>query len=152
VDATVEQPHLVAAHAEAAVAAQATLPAGFQESIAIDGLAFPTAFRFSPDGRVFVAQQSGVIKVFDSLSDTAPMVFADLGNEVDHYWDRGLLGLALDPNFPTTPYVFALYTYDAGPGQTPRCGTMHAPTRRGQSLTGVSSPPVSRALRPLATR
>jgi hypothetical protein len=63
-DATVEQPHLLAARPEAAVAAQATLPAGFQESIAIDGLAFPTAVRFSPDGRVFVAQQSGVIKVF----------------------------------------------------------------------------------------
>ena len=36
--------------------------------------------------------------------------------EVDDYWDRGLLGLALDPNFPTTPYVYLLYTYDAPPG------------------------------------
>ena len=30
-----------------------------------------------------------------------------------NYWDRGLLGMALDPNFPTKPYVYVLYTYDA---------------------------------------
>ena len=33
-------------------------------------------------------------------------------------WDRGLLGIALDPQFPTRPYVYVLYTYDAPPGKT----------------------------------
>src|SRR6185436_188719 len=100
------------------------------------GLAFPTAVRFSPDGRVFVALQSGVIKVFDSLSDTTPTVFADLSNEVDHYWDRGLLGLALDPNFPTTPIVYALYTYDAGPGQNPPVWNDACPNPPGPTTDG----------------
>ena len=41
-----------------------------------------------------------------------------------NFWDRGLLGLALDPNFPTDPYVYVLYTYDAAIGGTaPRWGT-----------------------------
>jgi glucose/arabinose dehydrogenase len=133
---TPAQQHMLASRAQAATAADVTLPAGFQESIAFDGLAFPTAFRFSPDGRVFVAQQSGVIKVFDSLSDTTPTVFADLGNEVDHYWDRGLLGLALDPNFPTTPYVYALYTYDAGPGQNPPVWNDACPKPPGPTTDG----------------
>ena len=135
-DATPAQQRMLASRAQTATAADVTLPAGFQESIAFDGLAFPTAVRFSPDGRVFVAQQSGVIKVFDSLSDTTPTVFADLRNEVDHYWDRGLLGLALDPNFPTTPNVYALYTYDAGPGQNPPVWHDACPNPPGPTTDG----------------
>ena len=54
------------------VSAAATLPAGFQDTIAISGLAFPTAVRFASDGRVFVAEKSGLLKVFDSLTDTTP--------------------------------------------------------------------------------
>src|SRR4029453_4002045 len=46
------------------------LPAGFVEVTAFSGLTQPTAVRFSGDGRIFVAEKSGLIKVFDSLSDT----------------------------------------------------------------------------------
>ena len=35
------------------------------------------------------------------------------GPTLHNFWDRGLLGLALHPNFPATPYVYVLYTYDA---------------------------------------
>src|SRR5262249_4853203 len=49
-------------------ASAATLPPGFTESVVFSGLTYPTAVRFSPDGRVFVAEKSGIIKVFDSLS------------------------------------------------------------------------------------
>lgn len=86
----------------------------------------PTAVAFAPvsDGRVFVAEKSGVIKVFDDLADTTPTIFADLNKNVYNFWDRGLLGLALDPDFPTKPYVYALYTYDADIGGTaPKWGT-----------------------------
>ena len=102
----------------------ATLPAGFQESIVFSGLTNPTAVRFASDGRVFVAEKRGVIKVFDSLTDTTPDLFADLNVNVHNFWDRGLLGLTLAPNFPTNPYVYVLYTYDAAIGGTaPRWGT-----------------------------
>jgi glucose/arabinose dehydrogenase len=104
----------------------ATLPAGFQESVVFSGLTNPTAVRFAPDGRVFVAEKRGVIKVFDSLTDTTPDVFADLNVNVYNFWDRGLLGMALAPNFPTNPYVYVLYTYDHMLGSTapaPRWGT-----------------------------
>jgi PKD repeat protein/glucose/arabinose dehydrogenase len=75
-----------------------------------------TAFRFSPDGRVFVAEKSGLIDVYDSPSDTTPTVFADLRQKVYNYWDRGMLGLALPPDFPASPYVYVLYTYDGDIG------------------------------------
>ena len=76
--------------------------------VVFDGLTRPTAIQFSPDGRVFVAEKSGLIRVFSDLSDTTPTVFADLRTNVHNYWDRGLLGLALDPQFPTKPYVYVL--------------------------------------------
>ena len=94
------------------------LPAGFQETTAITGLMQPTAFRFAPDGRVFVAEKSGLIKVFDNLSDTTPTVFADLRPQVHSFWDRGLLNLILDPSFPTRPYVYVLYVHNAAIGGT----------------------------------
>ena len=53
-------------------ATAAVLPSGFQESVIFSGLSNPTAVRFASDGRVFVAEKSGLIKVFDGLSDTSP--------------------------------------------------------------------------------
>jgi glucose/arabinose dehydrogenase len=113
----------VTGHA-AGEASSAAQPPGFSQSTVFSGLTEPTAMRFSPDGRVFVAEKSGLIKVFDSLSDPTPTVFADLRTQVYNYYDRGLLGIALDPDFPAKPYVYALYTYDAAIGGTaPRWGT-----------------------------
>ena len=99
---------------------------GFSESVVFSGLTNPTALRFSPDGRIFVAEKRGVIKVFDSLADPTPEVFADLNANVHNYWDRGLLGMTLDPEFPANPYVYVLYTYDHELGSSspaPRWGT-----------------------------
>jgi glucose/arabinose dehydrogenase/PKD repeat protein len=99
-------------------AAAVALPTGFQEQIVFSGLSSPTDLEFAPDGRVFVAEKGGRIKVFDDLADTTPTVFADLSANVHNQWDRGLLGMALAPGFPADPYVYVLYTYDAPPGQT----------------------------------
>jgi glucose/arabinose dehydrogenase/PKD repeat protein len=117
-------------------AAAVSLPPGFQEEIVFSGLSEPTAVRFSPDGRVFVAEKSGLIKVFDNLSDTTPTVFADLRTQVHNFWDRGLLGLALAPGFPADPWVYVLYTFDAPIGGTaPRWGSA------GGTSDGCPTPP-----------
>jgi glucose/arabinose dehydrogenase len=96
---------------------QGLLP-GFQETTAFSGLSLPTSVRFSPDGRVFVSEKGGLIKVFDGLDDPDPDTFADLRAKVHNFWDRGLLGLALDPDFPAKPFVYVSYTYDAPIGGT----------------------------------
>jgi glucose/arabinose dehydrogenase len=71
-----------------------------------------------------VAEKGGRIKVFASLTATTPTLFADLSTNVYNYWDRGLLGLALDPAFPTKPYVYVLYAYDGNiGGAAPKWGT-----------------------------
>ena len=87
-------------------------PAGFHDTVVFSGLFSPTAMAFAADGRVFVAEKRGVIKFFDSLSDPSPTVYADLQMNVHDYWDRGLLGLALDPNFTTNGRLYVLYTYN----------------------------------------
>ncbi len=106
-------------------AVAAPVPAGFQETVVFSGLTAPTSVRFVPDGRVFVAEKSGLIKVFDGLTDSSPTVFADLSTKVHNFWDRGLLGLALDPQFTSgRPYVYVLYAHDAAIGSlAPRWGT-----------------------------
>ncbi|TCC64536.1 PKD domain-containing protein [Kribbella pittospori] len=107
--------------------AVAQVPAGFSEQVVFTGLSNPTNVAFSPDGRVFVAEKSGLIKVFDSLDDPTPSIFADLRTQVYNYWDRGLLGMALHPDFPADPRIYVLYTHDGliG-GPTPKWGTAGA--------------------------
>jgi glucose/arabinose dehydrogenase len=116
-------------------------PPGFSETTVFSGLTEPTAVRFSPDGRVFVAERRGVIKVFDGVNDTTPTTFADLRTNVFGYWDSGLLGLALPPNFPTSPYVYVLYTYDgaigaAAPRWSDACPTPPGPMTDGCPVSG----------------
>ena len=82
----------------------------FVERVVFSGLTNPTAIEFAGDGRVFVAEKSGIIKVFGDLNDSTPTVFADLRTNVHNFWDRGLLGMALHPDFPTVPYVYVLYS------------------------------------------
>jgi glucose/arabinose dehydrogenase/PKD repeat protein len=120
----------------------ATVPAGFQESIVWSGLVNPSAIRFAADGRVFVAEKSGVIKVFDSLADPTPTSFSNLVTNVHDFWDRGLLGLALDPSLTggtgTGSYVYVLYAYDhiLGSGASaPRWGDT-CPTPPGATTDG----------------
>jgi len=115
----------VGTQADSPPAAAVGLPVGFQEEIVFSGLTLPTAVRFAADGRVFVAEKSGIIKVFDNLTDSTPTVFADLRTQVYNLWDRGLLGLALDPGFPSNPWVYVLYAHDAAIGGTaPRWGSV----------------------------
>ena len=125
------------------MAAQSTVPPGFQETVAFSGLDQPTAVRFAPDGRIFVAEKRGTIQVFSDFGDPTPTLYADLQSQVYAAWDRGLLGLALDPQFTTgRPYVYVLYSYDKDPNssQFPRwndtCPAPPGPNDDGCVITG----------------
>ncbi len=116
--------------------AASTLPSGFREEVVFSGLTTPTNVEFSDDGRVFVVEKSGLIKVFDGLSDATPTTFADLRTKVYNLGDRGMLGFALDPDFPTRPYVYVLYAHDAAIGGTaPRWGDV-CPDPPGRNTDG----------------
>ena len=112
------------------------LPQNFSDTTVFQGLNAPTSVAFAPDGRVFVAEQGGLIKVYDGPTDTTATTFADLRTQVHGFWDRGLESLIIDPQFPARPYVYVSYTYDAPIGGT-------APTWgiAGQDGDGCSTPP-----------
>jgi glucose/arabinose dehydrogenase len=96
--------------------------AHFREFTTFSGLTKPVSVRFASDGRAFVAEKGGVVKAFDSVADTTPTTVIDLSADIQNYWDRGLLGLAIDPGFLDVanprPYLYLYYVYDAPPGGT----------------------------------
>ena len=110
------------------------------------GLSNPTAIRFADDGRVFVAEQGGLIKVFDSVNDPTATIYADLRSNVHWFWDRGMLGMELDPDFTNgRPYVYVYYTYDARIGQQPPTwGDALPDAARARPATAASSAAGSR--------
>src|SRR5882672_6802243 len=85
----------------------ATLPANFTESQIASGLTNPTAMAFAPDGRLFVCQQGGQLRVIKNGSLlTTPFVTVT----TDSAGERGLLGVTFDPNFATNQFVYVYYT------------------------------------------
>lgn len=85
----------------------ATLPAGFTETRIATGLASPTAMAFAPDGRLFVAEQGGRLRVIKN-GTLLSQPFVTLS--VSSSGERGLLGIAFDPQFATNGFVYLYYT------------------------------------------
>jgi glucose/arabinose dehydrogenase len=90
----------------------ATLPTGFAETLVASGMTSPTAFAIAPDGRIFVCQQGGSLRVIQggSLLATPFMTLS-----VNSSGERGLLGVAFDPNFATNNFLYVYYTTSAAP-------------------------------------
>jgi len=89
----------------------ATLPAGFTET-EISGLSNPTAMEIAPDGRIFVCQQGGSLRVIKNGTLLAtPFITLN----VDPNGERGLLGIAFDPNFATNNFLYLYYTVPIDP-------------------------------------
>src|SRR4051794_12988205 len=87
----------------------AQLPPGFTDATVVAGLTQPDALAFAPDGRIFVAEKTGAIKVIvgHSVVSTFTTINASTNSE------RGVLGLAFDPDFSNRPYLYVYYTTNA---------------------------------------
>ena len=85
----------------------ASLPSGFVETTFATGLSSPTAMDFAPDGRLFVCLQGGTLRVIKNGA-LLPAPFLTL--TVDSAGERGLLGIAFDPNFATNNFLYVYYT------------------------------------------
>ncbi|MGZ4127346.1 MAG: PQQ-dependent sugar dehydrogenase [Actinomycetota bacterium] len=72
---------------------------------------FPTALAFAPDGRLFYAERSGTVRVWQNGRSR---VFARVSTVTTEpggaYSERGLLGLAISPTFTRDRYVYAFYS------------------------------------------
>ena len=91
----------------------ATLPAGFTETQVGSNLSgTPTAMDFAPDGRLFVCLQEGRLRVIENgvLLATPFVTVTTTANG-----ERGLLGIAFDPNFASNQFVYVYYTVITAP-------------------------------------
>ena len=94
--------------------------------------------------------------MFDSTTDSTATQVVDLRSKVQDYWDRGLLGLAVDPGFGAgSNFIYVLYTHDFNPEGSPTSWGDGCTTRLGQTPTAARSPaicPGSRSTPPPAWR
>jgi glucose/arabinose dehydrogenase len=85
----------------------ATIPSGFTETVLTNALSSPTAMTIAPDGRVFVCQQGGALRV---IKNGALLATPFLTVTTTTSGERGLLGVAFDPNFAVNNFVYVYYT------------------------------------------
>ena len=113
----------------------ATLPPNFARSQVVGGLVEPTAMEFAPDGRLFVAEQRGTLRVVKAGGKLA--TFLNISGGVNSAGERGLLGVTVDPGFSTNHYVYLYYTQRAT-GTTPAHNRVIRVTARGDSAIAGS--------------
>jgi glucose/arabinose dehydrogenase len=85
------------------------LPAGFTRTIYTSGLSAVTAMAFAPDGRLFISQQNGSIRVVPA-GGGAPLSTPFHTFTVTNSGEQGLLGIAFHPDFASNGWLYAYYT------------------------------------------
>jgi len=87
---------------------------GFETEVVAGGLSLPTNMAFAPDGRIFVAEKNGTVRLIkNGVLQPAPVVVL---SDINTFGDRGLLSVELDPDFLTNGYLYLAYTYENTPG------------------------------------
>ena len=83
------------------------LPVGFAKTQLAHGLKNPTVFAFAPNGDIYIGEQNGTILIYrnGAVLPTPVVALATDGSA-----EKGLLGMALDPNFATNGYLYVSYT------------------------------------------
>jgi glucose/arabinose dehydrogenase len=94
----------------AVVAFVGSLKAQYTTTTPITGLSNPVAFTFTPDGRILVTLKAGLIKIFNA-DGSAIGNFYSLTDSTFNDFERGLLGIEVDPDFATNHYVYAYYNH-----------------------------------------
>lgn len=96
----------------AATPADAAAPAGFADTLYATGLDTPTAMEFAPDGRLFVSEKEGSLRIIkDGTLLAEPFGTISVSSEDE----RGLLGIAFDPDFESNQNLYAYYTTSSSP-------------------------------------
>jgi glucose/arabinose dehydrogenase len=108
----------------------------FRIAIVAKGLVVPWSIALAPDGRLFVAERPGRIRVVvnDSLVN-APWATIPAFDGTGRNWETGLMGLALDPDFPATPFVYVCYTQQLASAMVNRVARLRERDGRGGEVT-----------------
>jgi glucose/arabinose dehydrogenase len=102
-------PGLARAGVGTAPAGSAAPAAGIGATLVATSLAFPAAFTFAPDGRIFYGERlTGRIRIIDPASGSNTLFFTVPNLSAEG--EQGLLGLALHPKYPARSLLFAYVT------------------------------------------
>lgn len=93
----------------------ASVVRGFVDTTVATGIDSPSSMASAPDGRLFVAEQTGALRV---VKNDALLATPFVTLKVDARGERGLLGVAVDPNFASNHFVYVYHTVRAD-GSTP---------------------------------
>ena len=92
----------------------APVPA-FSHVLVDNGLTKPTAMRIAPNGDIYVCEQGGKLKILQNGElQSGNLVSLNANTEGPSNTERGLLGLALDPDFESNHYIYLYYTTAQG--------------------------------------
>lgn len=97
-------------------AGASVVPTGFRDTIVVGGFDFPVGMAFLPDGRTFVIEQrSGKIRliVHGALAAIDPVATLPSINSSGN--EQGLLGIVVDPGWPSRPYLYVHCDDGSGP-------------------------------------
>jgi glucose/arabinose dehydrogenase len=83
-----------------------TMPPGFGLT-KVANIILPTCFAFAPDGRIFVCEQRGRVRI---IKNGVLLTAHFMSLTVDFSLERGLVGIAFDPDFATNNYIYFFYT------------------------------------------
>jgi glucose/arabinose dehydrogenase len=89
-------------------AGAAVLPSGFTDTL-VAAVGGPTALAHTPDGRMLITTQAGRLRIVQNNALLATPAL-DLGSRICANAERGLLGVAVDPQFATNRFVYLYYT------------------------------------------
>ena len=93
----------------------ASVPDGFVFETVVTGLD-PAGMTIAPDGRVFILDKKGLVRVVrDGVLQSQP--YLDITARVDNANERGLLGMAFDPDFATNARFYIYYTVKGSPAR-----------------------------------
>jgi glucose/arabinose dehydrogenase len=87
-------------------------PTDFAQVLVANAIANPTAMAFAPDGRIFVAEQGGRLRVIKN-GTLLPTPFVQL--TVSSTGERGLIGITLDQDFANNQHIYLYYTVPGSP-------------------------------------
>ena len=115
---------LTAALSVVSSASATVLPPGFSEVTTVAGFSTAVDMAYAPDGRIFVAEKAGRVRVVQPNGTLRTTPVLDIRNKVNHYSDRGMLGIEVDRDFATNGYVYLLYVYELNPLNPDQDGPM----------------------------
>src|SRR4051812_48887453 len=88
-----------------------TVVAGFTETLIAGGMIRPVQMDFAPDGRLFITQQDGNLRVLKAGKlNSTPFLTVSTHNK----GERGLIGITFDPSFTTNHFIYIYYTHPDG--------------------------------------